>query len=196
MFDYWLDYGEFLFLQNNPTYPIKEEKKIEQKNTENVVMGKLQKDSKYKGFCISNVEKNKNEVLIYDKEKITFKNDEFFLMARNIEGFKAGVLYAWVEKQWQELLPYSLYPKEYVMAYNDILSMKNVCSDISFADFVMNSLQVSDVIYSKTLQTNELTVKENIFIDDIKDEDPHVKGVLYMKYDPRFRGKYLTISEG
>ena len=183
MFDYWLDYGEFRFLQKNPTYPIKEEKKIEQKNTENVVMGKPQKDSKYKGFCISNVEKNKNEVLIYNKEKITFKNDEFFLMARNIEGFKAGVLYAWVEKQWQELLPYSLYPKEYVMAYNDILSMKNVCSDISFADFVMNSLQVSDVIYSKTLQTNELTIKENIFIDDIKD-------------DPRFRGKYLTISEG
>ena len=196
MFDYWLDYGEFRFLQKNPTYPIKKEKKIEQKNTENVVMGKPQKDSKYKGFCISNVEKNKNEVLIYDKEKITFKNDEFFLMARNIEGFTAGVLYAWVEKQWQELLPYSLYPKEYVMAYNDILSMKNVCSDISFADFVMNSLQVSDVIYSKTLQTNELTVKENIFIDDIKDEDPHIKGVLYMKYDPRFRGKYLTISEG
>lgn len=190
LFGYDLDYGERQFIKKSVTYPIKEERKEAKKPSQDVTQGKITEDSKYKGVCVSDVDPAKNQVKIYEKGNVDFNADDFFLMGRNEGNFKAGTLYSWTGSSWQALTPYSLYHKEYVMAYSDIVKMKELLSDIFLKDFIINTLQISDILYSKTMQTNSLTVQEGFFLNGIKEEDTHVEGEVYQK------GGRLLISQG
>ncbi len=194
MFHKQLDYGERQFLKANIKLPIIEEEK-KQIKAEEVIQGKLKKDSKYKGLCVGTVDKN--VVVLYEKGEQSFNAEDFFLMGHNrISEFTAGVLYKWMGTSWQELKPYSLYHKEYLQAYQDCISLKTFPPDVFFKDFIMSALQIADVFYSKNVQTNLLTVQEGFCLNNIPKEDPHVAGQVYLVFDPINSIYVLTVSEG
>lgn len=188
-----LDYGMRQYLKKHIFLSF-EEKKEDKKNEKPITQGKNEKDSKYKGVCDGRVEEKK--VHLYEKGEVEFNEEEFFLMAHKFEGFSSGVIYRWTGSFWQELLPYSLYHKEYMQAYQDIQNMSDLPSNVFFKEFLMGVLQVCDVLYSKTMQANLLTIQEGLFFSNIPKEDPHIKGQVYLSGAAFTSGYVLKVSEG
>ena len=60
----------------------------------------------------------------------------------------------------------------------------------------MGVLQVCDVLYSKTMQANLLTIQEGLFFSNIPKEDPHIKGQVYLSGAAFTSGYVLKVSEG
>ncbi|MGP1520240.1 MAG: hypothetical protein ACTTIZ_01845 [Treponema sp.] len=191
LFDDYLEYGERQYIKNNVLFQIKKDKI---KNNADVVLGKEKsvKESKYKGICVSDVNAHSNKVKLYKIGEISFNKGEFFLMGCNRDGFKAGFIYEWNDNNiWNELTPHSLYHKEYVLAYNDIIEMRRALPDVFFKDFMMNAFQISENIYSKTMQTNTMIIQDDFYLNNIKTGDPHVKGQVYISSND-----LLKISKG
>ncbi|MGP1440116.1 MAG: hypothetical protein ACTTJ3_05190, partial [Treponema sp.] len=191
LFDDYLEYGERQYIKNNVLFQIKKDKI---KNNADVVLGKEKSvnESKYKGICVSDVNAHSNKVKLYKIGEISFNKGEFFLMGCNRDGFKAGFLYEWNDNNvWNELTPHSLYHKEYVLAYNDIIEMRRALPDVFFKDFMLNAFQISENIYSKTMQTNTMIIQDDFYLNNIKTGDPHVKGQVYISSND-----LLKISKG
>lgn len=187
------DYGTRQYLKNAVRLPL-EEKKEDKKNEKPIIQGKSDSFSKYKGVCVSTVDKNK--VNLYNRGEVSFNEGEFFLMAHRIADFSSGVIYRWTGSFWQELLPYSLYHAEYLQAYKDIQNMKDLPKGVFFKDFLMGVLQVCDVLYSKSIQANLLTIQEGLFLNNIPKRDPHIKGQVYLARKHLTGELFLTVSEG
>ena len=187
------DYGMRQYLKNAVRLPL-EEKKEDKKNEKPIIQGKNDSSSKYKGVCVSTVDKNK--VNLYGRGEVSFNEGEFFLMAHRIADFSSGVIYRWTGSFWQELLPYSLYHVEYLQAYKDIQNMKDLPKGIFFKDFLMGVLQVCDVLYSKSIQANLLTIQEGLFLNNIPKEDPHIKGQVYLSANSSSSDYVLKVSKG
>ena len=145
-------------------------------------------------MCVSTVDKNK--VNLYERGEVSFNEGEFFLMAHRIADFSSGVIYRWTGSFWQELLPYSLYHGEYLQAYKDIQNMKDLPKGVFFKDFLMGVLQVCDVLYSKSIQANLLTIQEGLFLNNIPKRDPHIKGQVYLSANSSSSDYVLKVSEG
>ena len=188
LFDYFLDYGERQYIKNCGVYPVKKDIDEKGNNLPNINIDK-DKKPKYKGVCVDDVAPSSKDVNIYNNGKVSFEKDEFFLMGRNSPPFQAGVLYSWNGFLWQALMPYSQYHKEYSLAFNDIIEMRALLSDVFFKEFITNTLFISSSIYSTNMNAKSLIVEKELFFNG-STEDPHIKGAIYS------RGGRLFISNG
>ena len=74
--------------------------------------------------------------------------------------------------------------------------MKDLPKGVFFKDFLMGVLQVCDVLYSKSIQANLLTIQEGLFLNNIPKRDPHIKGQVYLSANSSSSDYVLKVSEG
>ena len=206
IFPHWLTYGERKALEKTVSYPFKELVVLKGDNKTQQGEASKEEASIYKGVCIDDVKDDSSTILINSKS-IVLKEGEFFLMGKNKGAFKAGYLYAWKDGKWTALLPFQEYHNEYLMAYNDIFEMRGNLNDIFFKEFVINALQFSEMLYSNALQVNKMVCKDSLIMQNgvindslifknLPNEDPHVKGKVYISIDNSTGRSTLAISNG
>ena len=121
---------------------------------------------------------------------MAFGAGDYFLMGIPCEPFKAGVIYLWTGTFWKTLLPHSVYHREYSIAYDDIIEMRTLLPELFFKEFITNALLVTQSLYTRLLDANNLVVQKELCLQDLPNGDPHIKGAVY-----KING-VLHVSEG
>ena len=190
LFDYHLSYGERQYIKNCGVYPYKAT--LDEKGNKVVYRPPQEntQDIGYKGVCVSSINEKSNKVNIYGKGEVAFGAGDYFLMGIPCEPFKAGVIYLWTGTFWKTLLPHSVYHREYSIAYDDIIEMRTLLPELFFKEFITNALLVTQSLYTRLLDANNLVVQKELCLQDLPNGDPHIKGAVY-KIDG-----VLHISEG
>ncbi|MGP1438528.1 MAG: hypothetical protein ACTTKH_05590 [Treponema sp.] len=191
LYPHCLSFGERQYLYENIPIPLKRPQLKGQENKNNEIPKQGGKKHVYVGVCIDEVSATGNKVTIYGKGVMALKEGEFFLMGKNYETFKVGLLYRWTDKKWESLFPFSRYEKEYFMALSDVANMKEVFSNIFFKDFMMNMLLITEGIYTKHLDTRKLVAHRDVFFYELMEEDMKYEGMVY-----KDNNGYLRISKG
>ena len=112
-------------------------------------------------------------------------------MAKTFGQFKSATIYKYVNEtsskmqnqigNYLELLPRSLYKKEYGIAFEKVNSILPMLNDITFKEFSTSSFSIISNLFTSSIQTEQLLVKNELIFDNLSETDPNIKGALYRK---------------
>ena len=200
LFPFLLSNLERLHLREYGIYPIKRPvKQVE--NTESGESGSSgsgntstddYKPQGYLGVVNEKAEKYSNRIktLKTGNREVLASSGEFFLMAINCKAFKAGFLYKWDGKEWNELSPFIKYPRECKDAFDDIKELSHLSQAGFYKEFASFGVAICSGLFSSSIMTDALSVIGDITLMNLPNYDPHKRGALFR------RGSRLYISTG